>query len=92
MEERARVAMAKSTLKRLTDPSLPPELHLGVMATGVQYSTTHWHADLLENMDAVRDAAFSSLLPSELWDPASRCFNQTWLDEQGRRVLAETAE
>jgi hypothetical protein len=84
--------MAKSTLERLTDPSFPPELRLQVMAAGVQYGTTHWHADLLENIEGLRDAAFSSLLHPEPWDSASRSFNPTWLDEQARGVLAETAE
>jgi hypothetical protein len=62
------------------------------LAAGVQYDTTHWHVDLFENIDTLGDAAFSSLLHSELWDSASRSFNQTWLDEQARGVLAETAE
>jgi hypothetical protein len=84
--------MAKSAQARLTDPSFPPELRLQVMAAGVQYGPTHWHADLLENIEGLRDAAFSSLIHPELWDSASRSFNPTWLDEQARGVLAETAE
>jgi hypothetical protein len=92
MEGRARVAMAKSALKRLTDPSFPPELRLQVMAAGVQYGTTHLHVDRFENIETLRDAAFSSLLHPELWDSASRSFNQTWLDDQARSVVAETAE
>lgn len=92
MEARARIAMAKGALKRLVDPSFPPELRLQVMKAGVPYGTSCWRPGRFRTIDDLKNAAFSSLFHPKLWDHKKLRFNQSWLDSEARSILANTAE
>lgn len=95
IEVRLKAAIAKGAHKHFAGPSFPAELRLQVMKAGVLCGTNWWYAGNsyhTRTMHEMRNAALSSLLPSELWDPDKRRFNANWLDEETRSVLAETAE
>lgn len=92
MEARLKTAIAKEAHRRFASPSFPSELRLQVMKAGVLQSTSCWRVNHYETVDRMRDRAFSSLLPSGLWNSQTRRFNPTWLDSNTRGLLANTAK
>lgn len=81
--------MARSALKRLADPSFPPELRLEVMKAGVPFGTTWWYIAPGKTMKDLRNAAYHSLLPlvsdqSHIHDSA--------VDQQTYSIIKDAAE
>lgn len=74
-EARSNTVVAKDAHKRFASPSFPPELRLQVMKAGVLQTTCCWHVGPEYTVDDVWNAALSSVLAPELWDPEKRRFN-----------------
>jgi hypothetical protein len=91
VEARLKTAIAKEVHKRFASPSFPPELRLQVMKAGVLQNASCWHVYPRVTVDQMRNGAFSSLLPSELWDPKTLSLDSTWLDSNTRDILVSTA-
>jgi hypothetical protein len=92
VEARLKSAVAKEVHKRFASTSFPSELRLQVMKAGVLQSTSCWRVDRHETVQRMRNRAFSSLLPSGLWNSEVRRFDPTWLDSSTRGLLTNTAE
>jgi hypothetical protein len=92
VEARLKTAIAKEAHKRFASASFPSELRLQVMKAGVLQSTSCWRVDHYDTVERMRNRAFSSLLPSGLWNSETRRFNPTWLDSNTRGLLANTAK
>jgi hypothetical protein len=92
VEARLKTAIAKEAHRRFASPSFPSELRLQVMKAGVLQSTSCWRVYRYETVDRLRNRAFSSLLPSGLWNSGTRRFKPTWLDSKTRGLLANTAK
>jgi hypothetical protein len=92
VEARLKTAIAKKAHQLFASPSFPSELRLQVMKAGVLQSTSCWRVNSYETVDRMRNRAFSSLLPSGLWNSQTRRFNPTWLDSETRGLLANTAK
>lgn len=93
VEARLKAATAKDAHKRFASPSFPPELRLEVMKAGVLQNTSSWHVNSRgDTVDKMRNRAFSSLLPSSLWNSKKLRFDPTWLDSNVRGILANAAK
>jgi len=92
LEKRLKAAIAKEAHERFASPSFPPELRLQVMKAAVLQNIPTWQAGRYTSLHSMRHAAFSSLLPSELWNSKKLRFNSSWLDSKARGTLANTAK
>jgi hypothetical protein len=92
VEARLKTAIAKKAHQLFASPSFPSELRLQVMKAGVLQSTSWWQVRRDHTVDYIWSAAFSSLLPPELWNPKRERFDTSWLDAETRRCLANIAK